>query len=269
MVDYAKDIGLNEIQWAKSFAKPRMNYHRSMENPETPNDYVSLLQRYLQLAPYLAGASPEYDNCHTISHPDLHLDNIFADPKTKRITSIIDWQSTIISPISLQRRFPRFLEPLNEPPLGGPLAHYERLVKKRDPRRKAIIDDRYHSIKTKPIQLVPGCWDRDDLFSLRNSLISVIAHWKNLGLDSGLCPIKFTAEELESHQHEMDLIEGISSIMYQLQDEAMIALGGMVRPDDYERLREFNKRSMKDFIDLGEDDRQKALHAKVWPYPGV
>jgi hypothetical protein len=240
-----------------------------MEHPETSNDYVSLLQRYLKLAPYLAGASPECDNRHTISHPDLHLDNIFADPKTKRITSIIDWQSTIISPISLQRKFPQFLEPLNEPPPDGPLAYYEGLVKRRDPLQKAIIDDRYHSIKTKPIQLVPGCWEREDLFSLRNSLISVIAHWKNLAVDSGPCPIAFSGEELESHQHEMDLIEGISSIMYQLQDEAMIALGGMVRPDDYERLREFNKRSMRDFIDLAENDRQKALHAKVWPYPDI
>lgn len=242
-----------------------------MDNPETPDDYVSLLHRYLKLAPYLAGPSPECDdNCHTISHPDLHLDNIFADPETKRITSIIDWQSTIISPISLQRKFPRFLEPLNESALNGPVAHYERLVEKRDPLRKAILDDRYHAIKTKPIQLVPGCWDRYDLFSLRNSLISVIAHWEDiLGIDSVPCPVKFAAEELESHQHEMELIEGISSIMYQLQDEAMIALGGMVRPDDYERLREFNRQSMKDFVDLGEDDRQKALHAKVWPYPDV
>jgi hypothetical protein len=239
-----------------------------MENPETPNDYVSLLQRYLKLAPYLAGTSPKYGNCHTISHPDFHLDNIFADPKTKRIISIIDWQSTMISPISLQRKFPQFLEPLNDRPPDGPLAHYGRLVKGRDPLRKAIIDDPYHPIKTKPIQLVPGCWEREDLFSLRNSLISFVAHRENLALDSGR-PITFTGEELESHQHEMDLIEGISSIMYQLQDEAMIALGGMVRPVDYERLREFNERSMKDFIALGEDDRQKALHAKVWPYPSI
>ena len=64
----------------------------------------------------------------------------------------------------------------------------------------------------------------------------------------------------------MDLIEGLSSKMHQLQDEAMIPLGGMVRPEDYVRLKELNRRFMQDFVDLGENAQQKALHAKVWPY---
>lgn len=55
------------------------------------------------------------------------------------------------------------------------------------------------------------------------------------------------------HQDEMDLIEGLSSIMRQLQGEAMIPLGGMVRPDDYARLKELNRRFMQDFVDLGEN----------------
>lgn len=239
-----------------------------MEHPETPDDYISLLQRYLKLTPYLTMASSECDNHYTISHPDLHLDNIFADPKTMRITSIIDWQSTIISPMSLQRQYPQFLEPLDDSVSSpdDPLTHYERLVKEHDPLRKAISDDRYHLTKKKSIQLVPACWYREDLFSLRNSLISVVARWDDLGLSSEPCPVAFTGEELESHQNEMDLIEGISSIMHQLQDEAMISLGGMVRPEDYERLTDFNRQCMNDFVELGEDDRQKALHAKVWPY---
>ena len=64
----------------------------------------------------------------------------------------------------------------------------------------------------------------------------------------------------------MDLIEGLSSQLHQLQDEAMIPLVGMVRPDDFARLKELNRRFMQDFVDLGEDTQQKVLHAKVWPY---
>lgn len=131
-----------------------------------------------------------------------------------------------------------------------------------------IFDDRLQSTKTKPIQLVPSCWERDDLFSLRNSLISVIAHWEELAPDSTTktCPISFSKEELALYQDEMDLIEGLSSIMHQLQDEAMIPLGVMVRPEDYERLKELNRRFMQDFVDLGENAQQTALHAKIWPY---
>jgi hypothetical protein len=76
----------------------------------------------------------------------------------------------------------------------------------------------------------------------------------------------FTDEELILHQNEMELIEGLSSVMHQLQDEAMIPLGGMVRPEDYQRLEELNNRFKKSFVDSGENDRQRALHTNVWPY---
>jgi hypothetical protein len=129
-----------------------------------------------------------------------------------------------------------------------------------------MINDWLHSIKTKPIQLVPSCWERDDLFSVRNSLISVIAHWEEIVPDATkTCPMRFSEGGLALHQDEMNLIDGLSAIMHQLQDEAMIPLGGMVRPDDHERLKELNRRVMQDFVDLGQTAPQKALHAKVGP----
>lgn len=267
--DYARDIGMNELQWNKSYSQPRMNFHRSMQYPETPGDYNSLIKRYLTLAPYLVSAFSDSAHIGTLTHPDLHLDNIFVDPSTKRISSIIDWQSTTIMPMFLQRLYPQFLEPLSESSQSKeiPLMHYRQLARKKNPFRASMINDPLHSTKIKPIQLVPSCWERDDLFSLRNSLISVIAHWNEIVPDAtNSCPISFSEEELVLHQDEMELIEGLSSIMHQLQDEATIPLGGMVRPDDYERLKELNRRFMQDFVDLGENPQQKALHAKVWPY---
>jgi hypothetical protein len=56
---------------------------------------------------------------------------------------------------------------------------------------------------------------------------------------------QFLQGEMGVHQDEMDLIEGLSSIMHQLQDEAMIPLGGMVRPENYERLRSSTDDSCK------------------------
>jgi hypothetical protein len=246
-----------------------------MEHPETPDDYVSLLSRYLRLAPYLLTTKSE--QLKTISHPDLHLDNIFVNPETRRISCLIDWQSTAISPVFLQRKFPQMLEPLggssqitapagDEEQRTDPLEYYQQLVKQGGSVRWETLNENYHSIRTKPISLVPGCWDREDLFSLRNSLLAVAAHWKDIAPDSTPCPIEFTSEELESHQNEMKLLEGLSSIMHQLQDEAMIPIGGMVRPEDHQRIQELNNQFKQDFIDLGEDDGQRALHANVWPY---
>ncbi|GAA85831.1 phosphotransferase enzyme family protein [Aspergillus luchuensis IFO 4308] len=91
-IHYVTALGSNELNWARCHAKPRMNYYRSTETPGNSNEYLALLQRYLDIAPHLVPKQPcsEYDNINTLSHPDFHLDNIFIDPETHRITSIID-----------------------------------------------------------------------------------------------------------------------------------------------------------------------------------
>ena len=54
--------------------------------------------------------------------------------------------------------------------------------------------------------------------------------------------------------------------MHQLEAENMIPLGGMVRPEIYEQAQHANNRFKKLFISLAEDEQQRVLHAKVWPY---
>ncbi|KKA20059.1 Uncharacterized protein T310_5937 [Rasamsonia emersonii CBS 393.64] len=235
---------MNELQWAKSYARPRMNYYRSMEHPETPDDYISLLSRYLKLAPYLVTNSPSVNGYIS----GFLTTQISTDAGALGGSS----QSTATTGDGKQGM--------------DPLAYYQQLVRERDPVRWATIKAKYRSVRTKPISLAPSCWDREDLFSFRNSLLSVIAHWQDIAPDAGPCPVTFTTKELESHQNEMELIEGISSIMHQLHDEGLIPLGGMVRPEDYQRIREISNQFKQDFINLGEDDRQRALHANVWPY---
>jgi hypothetical protein len=80
------------------------------------------------------------------------------------------------------------------------------------------------------------------------------------------CPVHFSEEELLRHQDEMDLVEGISAVLHELQDTGLIPLGGMVRREYYERAMELNDRFKREFIDLAENERQRGLHAKVWPY---
>lgn len=64
----------------------------------------------------------------------------------------------------------------------------------------------------------------------------------------------------------MNLLEGISDIVHQLQDAGLIPLGGMVRPEYYERAMELNERFKHEFVELAENESQRDLHTKVWPY---
>lgn len=278
-------MGTNELRWAESHAHPHMNYHRSLDEPEDPDRYISLLRQYLALAPYFLPESTKSDQVKTLSHPDLHLDNIFVDPDTKRITHIIDWQSAAISDVFLQHRFPRMLEPLkpteagktvpesqqtmedNSPTKNVMTQYYERLVKERNPRRSAILDEDHLPIRTKPVSLVSGSWERQDLFSFRHSLINIAAHWSSLvGANGTPCPFDLSAEEYARHESEMELLEGLSTIMHQLHDQNLIPLGGMVPREYFEGVQKVNARCKQWFIDLGDSDRQRELHAKVWPY---
>lgn len=143
--------------------------------------------------------------------------------------------------------------------------HYYNAVKEADPLRWEVLADPLLTVKTKPFALVAGCWHRDDLFSLRNALI---ARWGDIGIRHGgvPCPAHFSEEELLQHQDEMDLVEGSSAILHELQDTGLIPLGGMVRREYYERAVELNSRFKREFIDLADNERQRELHAKVWPY---
>ena len=61
-------------------------------------------------------------------------------------------------------------------------------------------------------------------------------------------------------------MEGISTVLREMQDTGLIPLGGMVRREYYERAMELNDRFNREFIDLAENERQRELHAKVWFY---
>ncbi|KAG2414539.1 hypothetical protein HFD88_003730 [Aspergillus terreus] len=271
VTDYAVAIAKNELEWSRLHAKPRMNYHRSLDHPETPDDYISLLERYVAVAPYITSQTQDLPN--RIAHPDLHLDNIFVDPDTNRITGIIDWQRASVSPTLFQRVSPQMLEvPRGEADERRQrekelLDYYCRAVKVADPLRWEVDDDPCASFKRRLLSLVPCCWENENMFSLRNTLIEAIARWDEVTGHRGVsCPISFTDKELLQHQDEMELIEGVSAVMRQLDDAGLIPFGGMVRREDYERARQVSNHFKQEFVELAEDDRQRELHARVWPY---
>ncbi|PKX89635.1 uncharacterized protein P174DRAFT_303263, partial [Aspergillus novofumigatus IBT 16806] len=272
IADYAIAIGKNEIQWAEEHAQPRMNFQRSIKEPETPGNYISVLQQYTTLAPFLVPPSGDSKRTITLSHPDFHLDNIFIDPRTNQITSIIDWQHASASPIFLQRRFPQMLVLPRNPQAERQVTEkqllnlYFEMLKSTNLLRWKVLSELLHTIRTDPISLVPCCWDWEGIFSLRNAMIAAIARWDDISDGHTKCPIEFTEKELEQHLNEMELIEGVSMIIHRLHDSGLISLGGMVAPERYEDARKWNEYFKREFIDLAEDEKQRELHEKVWPY---
>ena len=97
-------------------------------------------------------------------------------------------------------------------------------------------------------------------------MIKVAAYWNQLQQGHTSCPIDFNAEELAAHERERELIEGLSNIVQQLEEEGLIPIGGMVRPEEYEHAKMVSEYFKGEFVNLAEGDQQRELHEKVWPY---
>jgi len=276
-------IGSNEIKWTKSFATPQMNYCRPVDVPELPDEYISLIQRYLTILPHFMDRVPRDLYSKKLWHCDLHLDNIFVDPDTRAITCVIDWQSTAVTEVLFQTKLPPLLPPVGGYPqtakeesdsskavspsneIDAILGHYQNLTKIKNPLRWAAINSDSLGILTKPTSLLTGSWSRNDVFSFRHALISIAAHWEDISPNTP-CPIDFTEKELELHNEEMELLEELSTVLHLLEDKNLISVGGRVLRENFERAQAVNQHVKKMLIDMGEDEKTKTLYERIWPY---
>lgn len=275
-------MGINEVQWAKAYAKPRINLYRPLEAPDSPDDYISLLERYLQIVPHLSpSASPTL-----LSHPDLHLDNIFVDPDTKQITCIIDWQSASVSEPFFQHTIPRLLLPSSSSITNNRLkvvskgsnemedadrnadllSHYQHLTRLKNEQRWAAMASRNLSLLNKLVSLICGAWSRNDVFSFRHSLIHIAAQWREIVSATKRCPITFTDKELELHNSELELVEGLGEVLHQLHNDNLIPLGGMVLRENYKQASHINIAVKEMFVNMAETESQRVLYSRIWPY---
>ena len=269
---YMATMGINEIKWANQHAKPRINPRRSLEKPESPSYFISLLERYLQTTPFMAPQTIRT----TFSHHDLHLDNIFVNPEYMQITCVIDWQSTSVCEPIFQQLFPRMLQPVQGSAADKPseehlkghanLDYYNTLTKSNNRKWWNDLNIRGRSLMTRPVSTLCGAWQRNDIFSFRNSLIELAARWEEVANDREVCPIRFTTEELEAHKEESEIIEGLSKVLHQLQDEDLLPLGGMIRQEIFQASQKINSHLKEMFIDYAPSEAQKELYSRIWPY---
>ncbi|KAJ5941369.1 phosphotransferase enzyme family protein [Penicillium verrucosum] len=264
--EYTRAMGLNEMAWIKSHARPRMNYYRSNQNREPPADGVTLLEKYVDVSPYLIpDPNDKTSASNVLWHPDLHLDNVFVDPNTCQITRVVDWQSACVAPLFYQSTVPRLCRhprPVREgwaiperpedfenlsqdeqkkidDDLESETIHkyYEAQVYKRAPLHWAVLQQPTIPIIRKPVWLVSGVWENP-----------------------------FSDEEINLHFKEEENIKGVGQMLLLFREQAILPVDGMVEAEDYDVARE-NCRKFKDiFIGLAKDENEGELFRNLWPY---
>ncbi|KAG2418684.1 hypothetical protein HFD88_001785 [Aspergillus terreus] len=292
---YTRALGHNEKNWIQTGATPRINHYRSSHDHERPTDALHLLDQYFAVAPYLIPAqTDEAAASNVLWHPDLHRDNVFVDPLTGQITSIIDWQAACVAPLFYQSDVPRMFRhtgPMRQgwaiperPDTFDSLSaegkekidadlesetihkYYQAQVCKRAPRHWAVLQQPLIPLIRKPVELVSGAWKHRRLFFLRQSLMWIARSWGEIVPGDVLCPIAFTTEELELHSWEEENMDGVGRMLALFRHQGVLPVDGMVELQDYAVASDKNRKFRKVFIESAGDEAEKRLFENLWPY---
>lgn len=279
-------VGLHDVclhrLWAQSYAVPRPHPYRASDETQAPSDYLSILDRCLQYIPYI---SPD-QALATLSHSDLHLDNIFVERDTMNITCIIDWQSSIISEPYFQHKLPPVLTTIdaiieNDGDTGDEakteveaflerlprlISHYETLKEEKSPEKWKALNHANRHFLTDVVPSITGSWTRDNGFRLLNSLIATCEDWEGIAAQGIPCPLQFTEDEVDCHQRDLDVVTNLARVLEQLEQAGVIPNGGKVPSDELERALDASRKLKAWFISEDKAGEDRDLNAKIWPY---
>jgi hypothetical protein len=272
-----------------------MNYYRSPKTLELPEDALELLAKYEQIASFLVPSKTnESATANTLWHPDLHLDNVFVDPVSHKITGIVDWQSAAVAPLFYQSGVHRAfrhhksvqegwvmpkkpenfdtLDPNEQKQIDQDLEsetihkYYELQTMKRAPLHWHVLQQSLVPMLRKPVWLVTGVWENRDMFFLRDSLIAIVAQWGEIFGEDTPCPITFSAEELELHAKEEENIDGVGQMLSLFRAQGVLPADGMVQSEDYETAIENCHKYREIFLNAAQNEEERDLYSKLWPY---
>lgn len=256
---------------------------------------LELLDQYLELAPsMLSPSTPEDVNSSTLWHPDLHLDNLFVDPNTLQVTSVIDWQSAAATPLFYQCRVPKMIkhrEPVsldlsNLPKLPDNYndldqdqkeyadkmqksehlhQYYLRATKEDNPRHWVALQ-LHDDLRVQPVKIVQQVWEGNTIFFLRRALMRIVNNWERLCPDSGPCPVSFSEHDFAVYNQEVEKREFVSDTLNLFQKNYGLNPDGTVFPDKYDEVQAELQRLKSFCLEVAEDEEERFSVEKIWPY---
>ncbi|KAK2812216.1 hypothetical protein FQN50_001574 [Emmonsiellopsis sp. PD_5] len=295
--EYLLAIGNRELAWAKHFGKPRgVDFPHNAFFPDVNSHelYMALLEKYLAIAPFLLPKeSSDPGNQAILRHPDLTPGNVFVSPETYKITSIIDWQHTVISPLLLAAGHPPLFEnPDDEPPDTLEPPEPPEGYATFDPAEKAEVDELlrrrhlyylyrvFNGARNK--QHLSACADpvlhprqhlidyagrqwMGNLMTLRGALIRMREFWPLLPTDKE-CPISFTEEEVQKHHEDESMWFKLNLLVNNWRDRmGGVSEEGWVRTEAYTHAAEKNNEIKAQCLREADPDEVDSINLG-WPF---
>ncbi|KAH6721582.1 kinase-like domain-containing protein [Leptodontidium sp. MPI-SDFR-AT-0119] len=270
--EFVEAMAENETKFIQAHARPRMNYARSLTEPESPDEMLDLLDRYLQLAPAMVPQPSDDTHAPTLWHPDLHLDNVFVDPESKQITRVIDWQSAAVLPFFYQCGIPTMFKH------QGPVSEDMTVWPKRP--------ENYHNLEQDEKLMIDSLIGSECL----NKYYLAITHNKNprnwagptaarrrtntththcpehLCPDAGPCPVSFNEQEMALYAHEEENRSYVSEILTLFRKNWRLLPDGSIESARFEEIQNELTQMREAFIGAADNEEDRLLAEKLWPY---
>lgn len=227
---------------------------------------------------------------------DLTPSNVFVCPDTFKVTSIIDWQHTIITPLLLTAGYPRLFEnPDPEPPAGLVPPKYPDGYDTMSPEDKAQVDELIrrqslfylyrvfngglNKVHLKALQdplilsrqhLVDfaGRQWSGNLMTLRGALMRMRDIWPYVPeKDEGLeCPIGFSGHEVAEQTEKEKLWYDLNAVVGHWRDElGGLSEEGWIRAEQYSYAVKRNESLIAEFSEGGSADELEKIK-RGWPF---
>jgi len=227
-------------------------------------------------------------------HTDLHMGNIYVpEDEPTKITSLIDWQSIVVSPLSLQARFPEFLPTSETYPLGTTKfpqlpPNYEEM----DADDKQYAEHKFKEAKlAKAYELASGsenitaykalqlpsflrelfvrCGEvsEEGEIPLRACLIEYFKVWNHLGYAEE-CPISFSDDDVQRHEQQFQKYRDFHRVHELARNVLGTDFEGWITPQvDFAKKQQQNEELLQEVMRRsGEYNKSPEEIRKIWPY---
>ncbi|KAF2757486.1 hypothetical protein EJ05DRAFT_465617 [Pseudovirgaria hyperparasitica] len=257
---------------------------------------LEALHCYMTLLDAIVPSNSAISSAH-LWHEDLHVANIFVNPSNPaEVVSIIDWQSTEISPLYFLARQPHLIDHAGTPVTGIERPQYPADFHSMDPEAKKAAETRYFQrslcalynfwvYKANPKLHAAFEFQRTPEFSLlllaRNIIIDGEATylaqvleleklWDTLpGAKNKSFPLNFStqhrariAAELEGAEEGMNLMSSIRDSIGELFPEQ-----GIVRHDQYDETLDALAQMKTQIIEqFAKNEQEKEEWERLWPF---
>ncbi|PWY86556.1 hypothetical protein BO94DRAFT_557014 [Aspergillus sclerotioniger CBS 115572] len=242
-----------------------------------PSEHISLLSKFLRLAPFLISTNPDH-NSPILRHPDLSLDNILLEPGSTIITSIIDWQDTVIFPLFMQAGYPAFCEhdlsqPQSlQPPTLPDNFNYMNQANSYYTATTGIYNDIHMNALRIPhlgmrrylYQQTGYPWDAD-IINLRAALIGITTPHIWDAISSVPCPVSFTDQKRETAKEDSEEWIESEKLLSAFRDHLGVDLEGGTVPKNFEWASHRNVELRLEMLQQAEH-HERDICWQNWPF---